>query len=558
MHSDSRVRANAAEALALTEPDPRVLEKNLLPLLNDPSNRVKANVLLALKNSSHPVLKDSLIKLAQGDEDHKLSAIYVISESDNPDNLDLLVQLKKSENQKISSRAGQALILIYCSFFSNKNELDYEKEKKYRQALLKAQINPDDLFDSVNKCGKKEIINKITLDRALFDLSSNNPGKRVSAIRILQFLNARAWVEKIKNFIDDPEQAVRYYARKALNSMGFFKDSAAQRSHYESIVSEPFELFKQKIVSPDPAVRLHTLDKAFTAAKTYGIEPVAAFLLENLKNEKSTFVLPSYIRQLGILAGKKALPEILPFLSNKDSRVRAFSVEAVQACRDEKALLLLMPLLDDEDNRVRANAVMALYHLEPAKALDTLDKMIYSHQPWMKESAVFVARKLGGPKIISALFEAFKYSKSYDLQIKLVRALADLQDISIIRDALEFQQVCKDKRSLLILEFLINSLSGKKEELNLKKIFHAHALGNGIDNSLIPESLIMNQPPDLRSLLESLNTFDEDIKINALKELAAKNNPALEQVFQSVYLKEKNFFLKSLSLHLMHTLFSQS
>jgi hypothetical protein len=68
----------------------------------------------------------------------------------------------------------------------------------------------------------------------------------------------------------------------------------------------------------------------------------------------------------------------------------------------------------------------------------------------------------------------------------------------------------------------------------------------------------MNQPPDLRSLLESLNTFDEDIKINALKELAAKNNPALEQVFQSVYLKEKNFFLKSLSLHLMHTLFSQS
>lgn len=567
-HSDSRVRANAVEALAsFKNIEIRELKKYLCPLFNDPSNRVKANILVALAQTNDKSLSQLLKNLCSSDRSGRMSAIYAITEINDLNNVPFLMDLVKISDPETSQRAKDALILMYCSCFSDKKSLNLEAERNMRVNLLTAGINPENLFNCCTSNSRKNFLSKIAADKALFDLSSDNPDIKTGALRMFDFINATQSIDRIKIFMDDPSQSVRYYARKALNSLGFFNQNSKSLPSAKKTLSETLELFFERLTSSDPAVRLDALDRIFHISRLYGIKKISDFLLENLSKEKSTFVLPVYLKQLGIICGKKAYPSLLPYLDHKDSRVRAFAIEAIQAIRDESCLDKIKKCLNDDDNRVRANAIMALYHYDPSLVLDALDKMIYSHHPWMKDSAIFAARILGGPKIVSTLFEAFKRAKSYELKIKLVRSIVHINDISIIRDALDFLETCKDRGTLLILHYLIDSILGNPTNLDMNKVFHTGTLktlkedefGLKIDEKddknlklYVSDEMIMKLPNDLQTTAERLNNSDESVKIKAFKELSDKKTPALNTLFKEMYTNEKQGFFKDLALYSMH------
>lgn len=85
-------------------------------------------------------------------------------------------------------------------------------------------------------------------------------------------------------------------------------------------------------------------------------------------------------------------------LGEKDSRVRANAVEAIEMLGLADTARLLFPMLKDEDNRVRANVIKALWNKHDQRdLLKAIKDMTSSDNPWMQASAVFILDKIRIP-----------------------------------------------------------------------------------------------------------------------------------------------------------------
>lgn len=110
---DGRVRANAIEALGNT---PKIAsEQYIVPMLKDQSNRVRANAIVALwPKYNHAELLDILKEMISKDEkEAKLSAIYVLSQTQIPGRLELLYSLTQHDKcPEVSNTAKESLFSV--------------------------------------------------------------------------------------------------------------------------------------------------------------------------------------------------------------------------------------------------------------------------------------------------------------------------------------------------------------------------------------------------------------------------------------------------------------
>lgn len=106
---DSRVRANAVEALEILEMADTA--KLLLPLLKDEDNRVRANVIKALWNKDDKSKLLEALKTMASDENPwmKASCIFVLDKVDIPGRIELLAAMCSEEHPKIRENARRAL-----------------------------------------------------------------------------------------------------------------------------------------------------------------------------------------------------------------------------------------------------------------------------------------------------------------------------------------------------------------------------------------------------------------------------------------------------------------
>lgn len=83
---------------------------------------------------------------------------------------------------------------------------------------------------------------------------------------------------------------------------------------------------------------------------------------------------------------------------------------------------LLVPFLEDKNNRVRANAVKALYSHNKELAMRTLRKMVQDRDSWMRLSAAWVLGEIGGPEATKILLTLIE-DPDYKVQKRVLKSL---------------------------------------------------------------------------------------------------------------------------------------
>lgn len=97
-----------------------------------------------------------------------------------------------------------------------------------------------------------------------------------------------------------------------------------------------------------------------------------------LQEELDEFVIATLVKKLGKVGGMRAYPLILPYLRNPDGRVRANTLEGVEATGSPETLSVVRGMLEDAHPRVRAVAarILASHKREQGKAVAVLKGML--------------------------------------------------------------------------------------------------------------------------------------------------------------------------------------
>lgn len=187
----------------------------------------------------------------------------------------------------------------------------------------------------------------------------------------------------------DPSVEIRYYARRAL-------DSLIRRE--EEPPSEPAALptLKELFEAEDPRTRFEGLKAALQA----GTEEALARIREGLGKEPIPQLQASFIIALGRLGSGADIPILAEYLQHGDARIRANAVEALATIGTDEAYTFLVPVLQDEDNRVKSNVIKALQAYGGAPLFELLKSMATESAVWMRDSALYSLIRFKTPQAL--------------------------------------------------------------------------------------------------------------------------------------------------------------
>lgn len=227
---------------------------------------------------------------------------------------------------------------------------------------------------------------KKRLEDLLVELSSDDEKSRQGAVIKLGDHNEPEALRAIKSALLDPSASVRFYAKKSLQKMEPRFDAQ------ELAASAPLDEATQAKVAAVHALR--------TTGPPEAIEP---FLTEKDPFVRATaaIVLPD-LGPAEMRAGSRALVDhAIALFEDRNGRVVANAVEAIERWHHEPAIDDLKNLLFHEDARVKANVAKALFTFASVKpdlrkmALARLREIIDHAKPWIRQSAVFALAAIG-------------------------------------------------------------------------------------------------------------------------------------------------------------------
>jgi hypothetical protein len=112
------------------------------------------------------------------------------------------------------------------------------------------------------------------------------------------------------------------------------------------------------------------------------------------KNPTIRDVLAKLVKLLGKIIGPNDHELIMSLLSDKDKRVRANSVEALEHLGNKRFVPILLRFRKDPANRIRGNVLKALYKLGYLDIVDDLAAMMESPDHFMKASGLWVVSQI--------------------------------------------------------------------------------------------------------------------------------------------------------------------
>ncbi|HNV71540.1 MAG TPA: HEAT repeat domain-containing protein, partial [Candidatus Ozemobacteraceae bacterium] len=190
---------------------------------------------------------------------------------------------------------------------------------------------------------------------------------------------------------EDPSVEIRYFARRALASLD---TAAGEVSEAPPPVADHDLTLLERLQSTDHRIRLRTLREC----QRLPLSDTLPALCRSLVREGDPRWQARFLTALGRLRTPDAVECILPYLQNRNTRVRANAVEALGSICTRDALKPLVPLLSDDDNRVKANVIQALHRLGSRDLLELLRQLAQDSQIWMRDSAIFALSRFDQPE----------------------------------------------------------------------------------------------------------------------------------------------------------------
>ncbi|PKK90149.1 MAG: hypothetical protein CVV64_10495 [Candidatus Wallbacteria bacterium HGW-Wallbacteria-1] len=230
--------------------------------------------------------------------------------------------------------------------------------------------------------------------------------------------------ECFRTLLDSRHTPIRYYARRAINTMGTTSGIRAavpvpdsgisgqsdQISPHGSDASET----SMDLIEPLSPIADTVSDSSSTAsipeAMASGIssesspsekvnEPAGGdsgrsdSFLERVKalgREKDPFRICSHITNLSETGDTSLLPILERLLTHESPRVRASVIEAFEKVANPETATLVIPYLKDDDNRVKGNAAKFLWMSCPERVIEEIQNMLSSNLEWEEASALYV------------------------------------------------------------------------------------------------------------------------------------------------------------------------
>ncbi len=264
--------------------------------------------------------------------------------------------------------------------------------------------------------------------RLLQDLSSDQEEVRKFAVIGLSETGDPKIQSHLERMTRDRSPAVRYFARTGLNKL-LKRQRASQPSAWDRALTEAalddvdLAAWRRNLADVDPRRRL----EAVMAAERIVDPAIYVVLQEALASEADVRVQATLLKAIARFRRPESFKLIEGFMASSDSRVRANAVEALDVLAHRAAKPLLEPLLEDADNRVRGNALKAMARFDRSRALKGAEDMSRSPRIWMRATAVWLLRQLGGDDSARLLRQMLR-KESGEMSEKILDALKDLSE----------------------------------------------------------------------------------------------------------------------------------
>ena len=242
------------------------------------------------------------------------------------------------------------------------------------------------------------------------DLTATDEATRLDAVKKIITLPEFAegevvrFVRALNGPLKDASVAVRYYAKKAYSRLkrmvkgnernimipGLLDIDLASAAPAPTFVYGSRDYWLYEITSIDYKLRV----KAIMECSKWGAEPAFQKILKLAETETHEHVLATIAKYLPFFKRAGIFERVVEYLKHPDWRVRANTIEGLEILNDPRAIPLVMPFLSDQDNRVKGNAVKYLVKSHPDEVKRALSDMLGSPHVWMRDSAVFLAGKI--------------------------------------------------------------------------------------------------------------------------------------------------------------------
>jgi len=244
--------------------------------------------------------------------------------------------------------------------------------------------------------------NKTNIKSIIESLQSPLEAQRELAVQALVKTNDIRSIPALQRVAGSDESVrIRYQAKKAL-----FVLKRRLEQGIPGGGTEPQHIKTDKVreilAGPDPAKKLGLL-KVIARHKLATTIPL---LFEAAKSEQDAVVRSNIIIVVGILGDEAHIGDIAAYVHDRDPRVRANAIEALEYINHPNAYPIIVNALSDSDNRIRANAIKALRNYGKVNVINLLRKMLQSSQEWMRDSAAYALSLVAKNEAISLLLDS--------------------------------------------------------------------------------------------------------------------------------------------------------
>lgn len=295
------------------------------------------------------------------------------------------------------------------------------------------------------------LANKVIIEKLREMLNSPRAEMRESAIFVLGEIEDDASVELLNTVVADRDENIKKKAIGAVEKIvAAVSEREASEASSESLMIKtaaevaamapgekktPKQLREEEAAAKAKAEKPKEMDEATKAEvariqKTIdsGDKNILPGMLERLGREKNPFIKATLLAAVGKFGSKNEMDQIVPFLSDDDTRVIANAVEALETINNPKCVEHVIKLISHADNRVRANVVKAIWKFAHTNIManrliiDRLKEMMFSSKNLMRESAIFALGEIANDEALELLTIASN-DKNQQIKEKAVETL---------------------------------------------------------------------------------------------------------------------------------------
>ena len=203
-----------------------------------------------------------------------------------------------------------------------------------------------------------------------------------------------------------PDDRKREFLKNIIQQAVQSEIRSMARAKYHELSTRVKHGLEKASMNPHKTLENGSSDEKITTLQRITKERLSQYkddILSKLDKETDAFVIATMISTIGEIGQKDDSDNIVKYLYDNDTRIRANTVQALSKLDNPKFYEKILQFINDDSPRVRTNVVEFLKKRGNIKVIDILKKMVYSNELNSLQSAVYVLNKMDGKTALALL-----------------------------------------------------------------------------------------------------------------------------------------------------------